>query len=261
MEKEIRKKLEDFDNEIEARQHFKEPPFENWETKRDGLESFFIKNLENVQGDERDVMFIGTVYGPEKENVPVMQRFGPINGINGKRRLNVLFSRSKHKIVTFSSMTANDIRVDNQSNEGVALLKSWLEYCASGKLLASEVKGKEPGSDFEKYVISQLKSIGCQPISQVGVAGYFIDIGIKHPKWSHGFIMGIECDGATYHSSKSARDRDRLRQEVLVGLGWQLHRIWSTDWFTDPVNEAEKMRSAIEQRVEELIEKGNDFFQ
>jgi len=233
---------------------------ENWETKRDGLESFFIKNLENVQGDERDVIFIGTVYGPEKENVPVMQRFGPINGINGKRRLNVLFSRSKHKIVTFSSMTANDIRVDNQSNEGVALLKSWLEYCASGKLLTSLVKGKEPGSDFEKYVILQLKSIGCQPISQVGVAGYFIDIGVKHPKWPHGFMMGIECDGATYHSSKSARDRDRLREEVLVGLGWRLHRIWSTDWFTDPVNEAERMRSAIEQRMEELIEKSNDFF-
>ena len=234
---------------------------EKWERERDGLESFFIKNLENVQGDERDVIFIGTVYGPEKEKAPVMQRFGPINGINGKRRLNVLFSRAKHKIVTFSSMTANDIRVDNRSNEGVALLKNWLEYSASGKMLASDDLGhKQPGSIFEEYVISQLKSIGCQPVPQVGVAGYFIDIGLKHPKWPHGFIMGIECDGATYHTAKSARDRDRLRQEVLESLGWKLYRIWSTDWFNDPVREAEKLREVVSERVKELVEKNSKWF-
>lgn len=233
---------------------------EYWQTKNDGLESFFIKNLENVQGDERDAIFIGTVYGPEKENTPVMQRFGPINGINGKRRLNVLFSRAKHKIVTFSSMTSNDIRVDNQSNEGVALLKCWLEYCATGQLLCSEITSRKPASDFEEHIISQLKSFGCQPEPQVGVVGYFIDIGIRHSKWPHGFIMGVECDGATYHSSKSTRDRDRLRQEVLEELGWHLYRIWSTDWFTDPIGESEKLRKAIEDRLHELSNK-KDLFQ
>ena len=229
---------------------------EYWQTKADGLETFFIKNLENVQGDQRDVIFIGTVYGPEKEGAPVMQRFGPINGISGKRRLNVLFSRAKHKIVTFSSMTSSDIRVDSRSNEGVELLKNWLEYCASGQLLCSEITHRKPESVFEEYVISQLKSFGCQPIPQIGVSGYFIDIGIKHPKWPHGFIMGVECDGATYHSSKSTRDRDRLRQEVLEGLGWHLYRIWSTDWFTDPIGEAERLRLAIENRLCKLNENG-----
>lgn len=231
---------------------------EYWNNNKDGLESFFIKNLENVQGDERDVIMIGTVYGPEKENAPVMQRFGPINGINGKRRLNVLFSRAKSKIITISSMTANDIRVDEQSNEGVALLKYWLEYCATGKTLSDVAVSGKPESIFEEYVISQLESIGCKAVPQVGVVGYFIDIGVKHPKWPHGYIMGIECDGANYHSSKSARDRDRLRQEVLERMGWYLYRIWSTDWFTDPINEADKMRLAIEARLSSLLTPTNN---
>jgi len=236
-----------------ARDPIAQEYIEYWEEHGDGLESFFIKNLENVQGDQRDVIYIGTVYGPEKENAPVMQRFGPINGISGKRRLNVLFTRAKHKIVTFSSMTAGDIKVTNQSNLGVALLKQWLEYCASGQLLGYELTQRKPDSIFEEYVITQLISMGCQPIPQVGVAGFFIDIGIKHPKWPHGFIMGVECDGASYHSFKSARDRDRLRQEVLEGLGWNLFRIWSTDWFSDPIKEAQKLREAIENRLKELL--------
>jgi superfamily I DNA and/or RNA helicase/very-short-patch-repair endonuclease len=225
---------------------------EYWQSNNDGLESFFVKNLENVQGDERDVIFIGTVYGPEKEGAPVMQRFGPINGITGKRRLNVLFSRAKHKIITFSSMNSNDIKVKEGGNEGVELLKYWLEYSVTGKLLEVESTGREPDSKFEEYVIAQLKAIGCQTVPQVGVTGYFIDIGVKHPDWPHGFIMGVECDGATYHSSKSARDRDRLRQEVLEGLGWYLHRIWSTDWFNDPLSEVEKLRNVVKSRLIEL---------
>lgn len=227
---------------------------EKWQSAkvRDGLEKLFVKNLENVQGDERDVIFIGTVYGREKDDAPVMQRFGPINGIAGKRRLNVLFTRAKYKIVTFSSMNANDIRVDKNSNEGVYLFKAWLEYSASGHLLEAHLSNKEPGSVFEEYVISQLKGMGCEAVPQVGVAGYFIDIGVKHPNWPNGFIMGIECDGSSYHSSKSARDRDRLRQEILTGLGWKLYRIWSTDWFNDPVYESQRLREAIEKRIKEL---------
>ena len=111
---------------------------------------------------------------------------------------------------------------------------------------------RKPDSVFEEYVIVRLKAIGCQVIPQVGVAGYFIDIGVKHPDNPHGFIMGIECDGRTYHSSKSARDRDRLRQEILVGLGWNLYRIWSIDWFNDPIFETKKLRETIENRLKEL---------
>ena len=222
---------------------------DTWKEKNDGLEEFFIKNLENVQGDERDVIFIGTVYGAEESGARVMQRFGPINGLAGKRRLNVLFTRAKQKIVTFSSMTAADIEAEEHTNPGTYMLKRWLEYAASGILDAGEETQNEPDSDFEVFVIEQIRAMGCKPVPQVGVAGYFVDIGIRHPEWPHGFILGVECDGATYHSAKSARDRDRLRQEVLEHLGWKLHRIWSTDWFNNPRQEAERLRKVIGERL------------
>jgi very-short-patch-repair endonuclease len=100
--------------------------------------------------------------------------------------------------------------------------------------------------------MNQIRSMGCEAVPQVGVAGYFIDIGVRHPEWPYGFVLGVECDGAAYHSAKSARDRDRLRQEVLEGLGWRLHRIWSTDWFNHPEREAEKLRTVIASRLDEL---------
>ena len=232
-----------------------------WNDKNDGLESFFVKNLENVQGDERDVIFIGTVYGPAQPGAPVVQRFGPINGLAGKRRLNVLFSRAKEQIVTFSSMTAADIRADENGNPGTYMLKRWLEYSATGVLEGGKLTFKEPDSEFEIFVGDQIRAMGCEAVPQVGVAGYFIDIGVKHPSWPHGYILGVECDGASYHSAKSARDRDRLRQEVLEGLGWHFHRIWSTDWFNDPLRDAVRLRDAITQRLEDLKKEADKFSQ
>ncbi len=234
---------------------------DDWKVRNDGLESFFVKNLENVQGDERDVIFIGTVYGAESPGGPVMQRFGPINGLAGRRRLNVLFSRAKEKIVTFSSMTAADIRADEFGNPGTYMLKRWLEYSATGVLEAGSETSREPDSDFEKFVIDQIRSMGCEAVPQVGVAGYFVDIGVKHPEWPHGYILGVECDGASYHSSISARDRDRLRQEVLENLGWHFHRIWSTDWFNDPQKEATRLRERISERLADLQSDAGEFEQ
>ena len=231
---------------------------EDWEKRRDGLEAFFVKNLENVQGDERDTIFISTVYGPEKEGGPVANRFGPINGVAGQRRLNVLFTRAKRLIVTFSSMTPSDIKAEtSEQNAGAFLLRRWLEYSATGILEAGEETRREPDSAFEEFVIDQIEAMGCEAVPQVGVAGYFIDIGVRHPAWPHGYILGVECDGAAWHSSKSARDRDRLRQDVLEGLGWVFHRIWSTDWFNDPSREAEKLRIRIDERLEELREQAD----
>ncbi|HWU43809.1 MAG TPA: AAA domain-containing protein, partial [Bdellovibrio sp.] len=199
-----------------------------WNKKDGGLEKFFIKNLENVQGDERDVIFIGTVYGPERVGEPVMQRFGPINGVAGKRRLNVLFSRAKQQIITFTSMKPQDVLAD-ESKPGPYMLKKWLEFTSNqGNFSIGEATHRLPDSDFEECVIAVVEQLGCIAVPQVGVSGYFIDIGVKHPKWENDFLFGIECDGASYHSSKSARDRDRLRQEVLESKGWKLHRIWST---------------------------------
>ena len=226
----------------------------HWESCGEGLESFFIKNLENVQGDERDVIFISTVYGPERPGGRVYQRFGPINGVAGKRRLNVLFTRAREKIVTFSSMNATDISAEENQNPGVNMMRRWLEYSAKGMLDSGDIaQGPycEPDSDFEAYVANQIVAMGCEPVCQVGVGRYRIDIGVRHPSWPHGFLLGVECDGATYHSSKSARERDRYRQEVLENLGWCIHRIWSTDWFDDPQAEAEKLR----KRIGEILEK------
>ncbi|MBO6826470.1 MAG: GreA/GreB family elongation factor [Sneathiella sp.] len=227
--------------------------FEYWELVNDGLESFFVKNLENVQGDERDVIFISTVYGADSEGVKPAQRFGPINGAAGKRRLNVLFSRAKEQIVTFTSLNSTDITLEDEAlSNGKSMLKGWLEYSATGKLPAADFTGREPDSDFEIAVIREIEAMGLQAIPQVGSSNYFIDIGVKHPNYPYGFVLAVECDGATYHSSKSARDRDRIRQSVLEGLGWHFHRIWSTDWFDDPATEINRLRNAIEDRMKVL---------
>lgn len=232
---------------------------ERWREHKDGLEELFVKNLENVQGDERDVIFIGTVYGPERQGARVHQRFGPINGLAGRRRLNVLFSRAKEQTVTFSSMTAADILADETGNQGAFMLKCWLEYCATSHIERGTDTKKDYDSDFEEFVAQQIRSMGFEAVPQVGVAGYFVDLGVRHPEWPYGYVLGVECDGAAYHSSKSARDRDRLRQEVLEGLGWRFHRIWSTDWFEDPRREAANLRNAIERRVQNLKGREDEF--
>jgi hypothetical protein len=250
--------MEEFEYAI-TRDRIAQKYIDTWKEKNDGLEEFFIKNLENVQGDERDAIFIGTVYGAEEPGTRVMQRFGPINGLAGKRRLNVLFTRAKQKIVTFSSMTSADIEADEHGNPGAYMLKRWLDYSASGILESGDVTDREPESDFEVFVMDQINAMGFIPIPQVGVAGYFIDIGVRHPDWPHGFVLGVECDGASYHSAKSARDRDRLRQEILEDLGWQLHRIWSTDWFNNSRQEAERLRKVLLERVEKLKAREHEY--
>jgi len=215
--------------------------------KENTVEPFFVKNLENVQGDERDVIFISTVYGPEKPGMPVMQRFGPINHTNGHRRLNVLFTRAKERVVIFSSMKSSDIRPSPTSNRGVHILKEYLEYAQTQRLQTAVVTGREPDSDFEICVAERLRQRGYEVVPQVGVSGYFIDLAVVDPQRPGTYLLGVECDGATYHSSKAARDRDRLRQQVLERLGWKLYRIWSTDWFANPTAETEKLIAHIQR--------------
>jgi very-short-patch-repair endonuclease/DNA polymerase III delta prime subunit len=208
------------------------------------LEPFFVKNLENVQGDERDAIFISTVYGPDKNGI-VMQRFGPINSVDGHRRLNVLLTRAKKNIVVFTSLKPEDIKISDNSSRGVKALKDFLTYAYTGVLNIGEETNHEPDSEFEVFVKEKLESIGCEVHSQIGVSGYRIDLGVKHPKYPYGYLIGIECDGATYHSTKSARERDIIRQQVLESLGWRIYRIWSTDWFRNPAQEFEKLKDYI----------------
>lgn len=218
-------------------------------------EALFLKNLENVQGDERDVIYISCTYGPQEAGAAQMpQRFGPINSAAGGRRLNVLFTRSKKRMHVFSSMTEGHIVASETSSPGVQALKSFLSFAQTGKLQQQKHTGKQPDSDFEISVMNALKLEGFNCVPQVGVAGYFIDLAVQDPGQPGRYLMGVECDGATYHSAKSARDRDRLRQSVLEGLGWNIKRIWSTDWFKNPQAQLKPIIEALHQLKTEVPE-------
>ena len=209
-------------------------------------EPFFVKNLENVQGDERDVILISVGYGRDAHGRLTMN-FGPLNQEGGERRLNVLITRARRRCEVFTNLAADDIDLSHTDARGVKVLKRYLKYADTGELDdMPEPTGREADSPFEKEVAYSLRKLGYQIEHQVGSAGYFIDLGVKDPERPGRYLLGIECDGATYHSAQSARDRDRLRQQVLEGLGWRIHRIWSTDWFRNPDRELRKAAEAIE---------------
>lgn len=210
------------------------------------LESFFVKNLENVQGDERDYIFVSTVYGPETEDGRVLQRFGPINGKYGHRRLNVLFTRAKYGLKLFTSLKSEDIIVSAQSTPGVEIFRDYLLYAETRRIENGTLTERGFDSAFEKRVYDILTSKGYEIDKQVGVKGFFIDLAVKHPKNKAYYAVGIECDGAPYHSTKSARDRDCIRQSVLESLGWKIYRIWSTDWFHNTEKEIQKLLSYLD---------------
>lgn len=208
-------------------------------------EPFFIKNLENVQGDERDVIFISVAYARNAQGYLPM-RFGPVSADGGERRLNVLISRAKQRCEVFSSITADDIDLERGKGKGVAALKVFLQYAATGQLALAGRSGRAPESPLEEDVLQALTAHGLQVEPQIGIAGFFIDLAVVDPQRPGHYLLGIECDGASYHSSRSARDRDRLRQAVLEGHGWKLHRIWSCDWFRQPQAETEKVLAAVQ---------------
>ncbi len=249
----------------------KEDPLFRQLIERDAqkIESLFLKNLENVQGDERDVIMISMTYGPADVGGKVYQRFGPINSDVGWRRLNVLFTRSRKRMHIFSSMSSSDIVVSSGSSLGVRALRDFLAYCESGKLSQMISEGnRAPDSDFEIAVMEALGSYGFECVPQVGVAGFFIDIAVRDPGNPGSYLMGVECDGATYHSAKSVRDRDRLRQTVLERLGWNIRRIWSTDWFKNPdsqilpiieeLNSLKTEPQSLKKLVEDVVEVKNE---
>ncbi|MFH2002344.1 MAG: DUF3320 domain-containing protein, partial [Planctomycetota bacterium] len=209
-------------------------------------EPFFVKNLENVQGDERDVIFISLGYGKGADNSMTMN-FGPLNRDGGERRLNVLITRARKTCRVFANFTSDDLDLSRSSARGVVALKSFLSYAKNGIIETAACTGRETDSPFEDAVILELRAIGYTVDPQVGCAGFRIDMAIKDPERPGRYLLGIECDGVTYHSAQSARDRDRLRQGVLESLGWRIHRIWSTDWFHHPKQELNRVVEAIEQ--------------
>ena len=213
---------------------------------------FFVKNLENVQGDERDVIFISTTFGKAPETEKVRQNFGPISRPDGWRRLNVLFTRARRRIELFTSMVPSDIIVDDTTPAGTRALHDYLEYAKSRVLATTTPSGREPDSDFEIAVGDMLRSNGYDIVPQLGVAGFFIDIAVRNPDSPGEYLAAIECDGAAYHSSNSARDRDRIREEILESLGWKdrIWRIWSADWFYNPRRESDRLLEFLAHRRE-----------
>ena len=209
-------------------------------------EPFFIKNLENVQGDERDVIFISIGYGRTKEGYTSMS-FGPLNNDGGERRLNVLITRAKQRCEVFTNITAADIDTARTQSQGIRALKSFLHFAQTGQLDLPVETGKAAVSPFEESVAKALADLGYAIRQQVGSQGFYLDLAVVDPEHPGHYLLGIECDGASYHSARSARDRDRLRQQVLEGIGWRIHRIWSTDWFRNPEREIKRVVEAIEK--------------
>ncbi|MYR47392.1 DUF3320 domain-containing protein [Streptomyces sp. SID5910] len=212
----------------------------------DRLGGFFVKNLETVQGDERDVIILSVGYGPDAQG-KLRAQFGPINREGGWRRLNVAVTRARHRVEVVASFHGADL--PDSANKSVQHLKRYLQYAEQGPaVLATAAPDADaaPESPFEEDVLAVLRDWGYDVQPQVGVAGFRVDMAVRHPGAPGSYALGIECDGAMYHSSRAARDRDRLREEILRGLGWNLHRIWGTDWYRNRKDAQRRLREAVE---------------
>ncbi|WP_323038762.1 DUF3320 domain-containing protein [Gemmobacter sp.] len=216
-------------------------------------EDVFVKNIENVQGDERDVILISVGYGPQEPGGRLSaMTFGPVNGEGGERRLNVLFSRARVRCEVFASFDPGDIDPSRVSRDGPRVLKRFLDYAKTGIMDVRAPTGLEADSPFEEDVAAVITSLGFLADTQVGSAGFRIDIGVRHPDRPGQYLIAVECDGAAYHSALWARERDRLRQDILENLGWRFHRIWSTDWFHHRKREIERLKAALEHAREQI---------
>lgn len=217
-------------------------------------EPVFVKNLENVQGDERDVIFFSITFAPDQAGKMTMN-FGPINKQRGERRLNVAITRARERLELYSTLRADQIDLNRTNALGVRHLREFLDYAARGAmaLLSATTHSAtaEAESPLEEQIGRALEGRGWAIHRQVGALGYRIDIGVVHPERPGVYLAGVECDGATYHSSRCARDRDRLRQNILEGLGWTLLRVWSSDWWHEPERELARLDGALQKALRE----------
>lgn len=216
------------------------------------LEPVFVKNLETVQGDERDVILFSITYGPDQSG-HITMNFGPLNREGGERRLNVAMTRSRYEMLVFSTLSPDKIDLSRTQARGVADMKHFLEYAERGPSALGAATHGSVGdfeSPFEIAVARALRDKGWNVHPQIGVSAYRIDLGITHPDEPGVYLAGIECDGAMYHSSAYARERDKIRQSVLEGLGWTLFRVWSTDWWTHRTKAIETLHAVLQDHLE-----------
>jgi len=223
-------------------------------------EEFFVKNLENVQGDERDTIIFSIGYGKDANGTMYMN-FGPLSKNGGYRRLNVAITRAKYNLKLVGSIQPSDINLDKTNSEGVKMLRQYIEFAINGtKYLDKEVAlSNEVSADssFEEAIYDFLIKNGYLVKTQVGCSGYRIDMAVKHPTIEGVFVLGIECDGLSYHNVRTVRERDRLRQGILEGMGWKIYRIWSTDWVKDEKTEGEKLLFAIQEAILSIDKENN----
>ncbi|MEH6305430.1 DUF3320 domain-containing protein [Olivibacter sp. CPCC 100613] len=215
-------------------------------------EPFFIKNLENVQGDERDVIFISVGYGRSEDDT-LMMNFGPLNNDGGERRLNVLITRAKMRCEVFTNITAEDIDLNRSNKSGILTLKRFLHFAQHGSLDMSPASESMIKTPFEDIVKNSLEQAGYDVRKQVGTAGFYLDLAVVDPKHPNRYLIGVQCDGENYANARSARDRDRLREQVLTNMGWDLYRVWSVNWYRNPTRELQALLDTIEKAQEKLL--------
>lgn len=223
-----------------------------WFFEDDREAPVIVKNLENIQGDERDVMLLSVTFGPDRAGRLTMN-FGPINNEGGERRLNVAVTRARRKFHVFSSIRSEQIDLARTNAVGVRHLKTFLDYADRGSTALRSYGGRSlgpPESPFEEAVAEALGNKGWEIHTQIGESGFRVDLAVVHPDHAGRYIAGIECDGASYHSSATARDRDKLRQAVLEGRGWTILRIWSTEWFKKPTAVTEQIHGELRNLLE-----------
>ncbi len=226
---------------------------------KDKFDHFFVKNLETIQGDERDVIIISIGYGKDKDG-NLSMNFGPLNHEGGDRRLNVLITRAKYKCIVVCNFLDSDLKVSANASQGLKALQEYLHYARTGEMEKTQTS-YDAESLFEDSIYEFLDSSGYNVVKQVGCAGYRIDMAIIHPRDPSRYVLGIECDGAMYHTSKTARERDRLRQEVLENLGWKIHRIWATDWYRNRQKSIEQLVRTIDLALNSANpDQDNQFF-
>ena len=224
-----------------------------WFFDEDRVEPTIVKNLENIQGDERDVMALSIAFGPDDAG-RVTMNFGALNPEGGEKRLNVAVTRSRFELHVFTSLDSQQIDLSRTNSTGVAHLKQFLDYVERGPVaLAGADEGSLGPADnlFEEAVAEALRGKGWEVRTQIGVSGFRIDLGIVHPDYAGVYIAGVECDGYTYHGSATARDRDRIRENVLTGLGWRILRVWSTDWFHNCDEATDRLHTRLTDFLEE----------
>lgn len=225
-----------------------------WFFSDDRTEPTIVKNLENVQGDERDVILFSITFWKDASGKPPSMDFGALNKDGGERRLNVAVTRARQELMVFSGFSADHIDTARTRALGVHHLKAFLDFAERGPIaLPAQDEGSVGGVDspFEQAVIDELDRLGWRTVPQVGVSGFRIDIGVRHPDLAGAYLAGVECDGATYHRAATARDRDKVREQVLRGLGWNILRVWSTDWWFDARGAAGRLHDALTALLED----------